>query len=156
MNKILTKAALVLFAFSALAETFPSDTFWTPLSLDTTAQTKELEITYPIPYSAKWAYGDYDRTITITATQVGDTNSTTAASYTILTSSQEETGSYAWNYTLIDPEILPRGVAYTLNYKIFDGDDVFETKISEASVILVPEASTSLLALLLLSLIKRK
>ena len=86
----------------------PSDTNWSDLDyLDTTGENKELLPTYPIPYSAKWAENDYDRTFAMSAEDVDS-----EFSYEIEEFAEEEEGTYAWDYTEIPASELPRGTMY--------------------------------------------
>ena len=130
----------------------PSDTDWSNLDLDTTGQTKELLPTYPIPYSAKWAENDYDRTFALSAEDVDG-----EISYAIEEFAEEAEGTYAWNYTGVPASDLPRGATYKLSYAIKNGETVYDSQLSAASVTLLPEPSVTLVLLVLgLSVLRRK
>ena len=130
----------------------PSDTDWSNLDLDTTGQTKELLPTYPIPYSAKWAENDYDRTFALSAEDVDG-----EISYAIEEFAEEAEGTYTWNYTGVPASDLPRGATYKLSYTIKNGETVYDSQQSVASVTLLPEPSVALMLLVLgLSVLRRK
>ena len=130
----------------------PSDTDWSNLDLDTTGQTKELLPTYPIPYSAKWAENDYDRTFALSAEDVDG-----EISYAIEEFAEEAEGTYAWNYTLAPESELPRGTTYKLSYVIKNGATVFASQLSVASVTLLPEPCVALvLTFFGLAILRRK
>ena len=132
----------------------PSDTIWQDFELDTTGQTKELLPTYPIPYSAKWAENDYDRTFALSAEEVDG-----EVSYDIAEFAEETEGNYAWDYTDVPASELPRGTTYKLSYAIknSDGSTTFDSQLSVASVTLLPEPSVILvLTVLGLSILRRK
>ena len=139
--------------FEAVTESdIPSDTIWSDLDLDTTGQTKELLPSYPIPYSAKWAENDYDRTFALSAEEVGG-----AVSYSIAEFAEEEEGTYAWNYTLVPASELPRGATYKLSYVIKNDETVFDSQLSAASVTLLPEPCVALvLTFFGLAILRRK
>ena len=146
---------LLLTTISVVADpVIPSDTDWSNLDyLDTTGQTKELLPTYPIPYSAKWAENDYDRTFAMSAEEDGG-----EFSYAIEEFAEEEEGNYAWDYTDVPASELPRGTTYKLSYVIKNGEGTpFDTQLSVASVTLLPEPSVILvLTVLGLSILRRK
>ena len=140
-------------ALNLLADTdVPADTSWSSLDLDTTGETRDLLPTYPIPYSAKWATADYDRTFSMSAESTALANP-----YEIETFGQEEEGTYQWNYTEVSAEDLPRGAEYTLAYTIKQGETVVDTQDSVASVTLLPEPCFALvLTILGLAILRRK
>ena len=131
----------------------PSDTDWSNLDyLDTTGQTKELLPTYPIPYSAKWAENDYDRTFAMSAEEVDG-----EITYDIEEFAEEEEGTYAWDYTGVPASELPRGTTYKLSYVIKNDTTVYDSQLSVAAVTLLPEPSVVLAFLVLgLSVLRRK
>ena len=153
----LATTLLLLSSFTTInvmADTvIPSDTIWQDFELDTTGQTKELLPSYPIPYSAKWAENDYDRTFALSAEEVDG-----EISYDIEEFAEEEEGNYAWDYTDVPASELPRGTTYKLSYVIKNGEGTpFDTQLSVASVTLLPEPSVILvLTVLGLSILRRK
>ena len=153
-NYAFMTAAVILLAIGCLFADAgaPDDTSWSPLTLDTTGETKNLSPTYPIPYSAKWATNNYDRTFCLSAEVVDE-----AVSYDIQEFQEEEEGVYTWDFTEIPPSELPRGVAYKLSYKIRNGAIVFDEKLSAVSVKLLPEPGFAfVLAVFGLSFLRRK
>ena len=157
MKKIFFLAATLLLlgsltTINVMADTVPSDTIWQDFELDTTGQTKELLPTYPIPYSAKWAENDYDRTFALSAEEVDG-----EVTYDIEEFAEEEEGNYAWDYTDVPASELPRGTTYKLSYVIKNGSTTFDSQLSVASVTLLPEPSVILvLTVLGLSVLRRK
>ena len=156
MKKIFFLAVtLFLFGQLVLADPdIPTETIWADLDyLDTTGQTKDLLPTYPIPYSAKWAEGEYGRIFSMSAEDVDS-----EFSYAIETFGVEEEGTYAWDYTEVAASDLPRGATYKLSYKIQNTSAViFDEQLSVASVTLLPEPCAALvLALLGLVIFRRK
>ena len=151
----LATTLLLLGSFTTInvmADTVPSDTIWSDLDLDTTGQTKNLLPTYPIPYSAKWAENDYDRTFALSAEDVNG-----EVSYNIAEFAEEEKGTYTWNYTLVPASELPRGATYKLSYVIKNDETVFDSQLSAASVTLLPEPSVVLvLTVLGMAILRRK
>ena len=153
----LATTLLLLSSFTTInvVADVPPETDWSELDyLDTTGQTKELLPTYPIPYSAKWAENDYDRTFALSAEDVES-----EFSYDIKEFAEEEEGTYAWDYTEIPASELPRGTMYKLSYVIknSDGSTTFDSQLSAASVTLLPEPSVILvLTVLGLSILIRK
>ena len=130
----------------------------------------EVKPTDSISYSAKWALNGqgFNRKITLYTVDQGENSilsffspSTSSAgdTYTIMTSAVEGEGTYQWDYSEVDPGVLPRGDSYTLNYSIFDNDDqstVFQNVTGVATITITPEPSLALLALLVFGLISRK
>ena len=154
MQKLFLFFVAMGFCTLLLAEpVIPSDTDWSDLDyLDTTGQTKELLPTYPIPYSAKWAESDYDRTFVMSAEEVGG-----EISYDIEEFAEEAEGTYAWDYTEVPASELPRGTTYKLSYVIKNGETVYDSQLSVASVTLLPEPSVVLAFLVLgFSVLRRK
>ena len=150
----LAATLLLLTTINVVADpVIPSDTNWSDLDyLDTTGQTKELLPTYPIPYSAKWAENDYDRTFAMSAESVDG-----EISYNIEEFAEEEEGTHAWDYTEVPASDLPRGTTYKLSYVIKNGETVYDSQQSVASVTLLPEPSVILvLTVLGLSILRRK
>ena len=131
----------------------PSGTGWAVLDyLDTTGKTKELLPSYPIPYSAKWAEGEYGRIFSMSAEDVDS-----EFSYSIKTFGVEEEGTYTWDYTGVPASELPRNAKYKLYYVIKNGETVYDSQPSVASVTLLPEPSVILvLTVLGLSILRRK
>ena len=157
MKKIFFLAATLLLlgsltTINVMADTVPSGTIWSDLDLDTTGQTKELLPTYPIPYSAKWAENDYDRTFALSAESVDGEISCEIEEF-----AEEEEGTYAWDYTDVPASELPRGTTYKLYYEIKNGETVFDSQLSAASVTLLPEPGVVLvLTILGLAILRRK
>ena len=153
----LATTLLLLSSFTTInvVADVPPETDWSELDyLDTTGQTKELLPTYPIPYSAKWAENDYDRTFALSAEEVDG-----EVTYDIEEFAEEEEGTYAWDYTEVPAGDLPRGTMYKLSYVIknSDGSTTFDSQLSAASVTLLPEPSVILvLTVLGLSILRRK
>lgn len=130
----------------------------------------EVKPTDRISYSAKWALNGqgFNRKITLYTVDQGENSilsffspSTSSAgdTYTIMTSAVEGEGTYQWDYSEVDPGVLPRGDSYTLNYSIFDNDDqstVFQNVTGVATITITPEPSLAILALLVFGLISRK
>lgn len=130
----------------------------------------EVKPTDRISYSAKWALNGqgFNRKITLYTVDQGENSilsffspSTSSAgdTYTIMTSAVEGEGTYQWDYSEVDPGVLPRGDSYTLNYSIFDDDNpstVFEAYTGVSTITITPEPSLALLALLVFGLISRK
>ena len=123
-------------------EVWPSST-----SIDTLeiapGKTLTLLPTDNITYGTQWASG-YDRKITLMATidsydtsgfSILDTNNP----YEFFTSGEEESGTYAWDYTKVDPSVLPRDAIYTLTYSIYDDNTTFATNDSVVKVAILPE-----------------
>ena len=143
-----------------LSGELPEEAAWSPtFDLDTintsSGGTIQLLTTDSIAYSAKWAVG-YDRQITLTiAPKTGV--SSLGQGIEILTGDVEEEGSYAWDYSVIDPSILPRSGQYSLSYTIFDDDTVFADYTAQATITLVPEPAAAICLLFMAALfIKRK
>lgn len=131
----------------------PSDVSWSALTLDTTGNTKKLLPTYPIPYSAKWATNDYDRSFSLSAVDVDDVS----FNYAVNTFAEEGEGAYAWDYSNVPLSELPRDATYRLAYTIGKNAVVFDGKRSAVSVKLLPEPGlTFLLAVSGLTLLRRK
>ena len=158
MKKIFFLAATLLLlgsftTINVMADTVPSDTIWSDLDLDTTGETKELLPTYPIPQSAKWAENGYDRTFTMSAEEVDG-----EISYYIDTFTEEEEGTYTWDYTGVPASDLPRNATYKLYYVIKNGEGTtVDTQLSAASVTLLPEPSVVLvLTILGIAILRRK
>ena len=106
-------------------------------------KTIELLPTDSITYSTKWAFG-YDRKITLAATSDGYVTSGFSISdannaYEFFTSGEEESGTYVWNYTKVDPTVLPRDAIYALTYRIYDDNKTFATEDAVVNVTIVPE-----------------
>ncbi|MBP5626686.1 hypothetical protein J6X96_00760 [bacterium] len=153
MKKLLL-LTVALAAAALLADSAPEGTVWSGLDLDTTSQTRALTPTYPIPYSTDWVKGQYDKSISVSVEQ---TDETPGAAFDLLTTAGEETGTYAWDYTSLDPEELPRTGTYSLKYRIFKGSTTYASGVSEASVTVLPEPGTLLfaLSLMLCAFVKR-
>ena len=150
----LATTLLLLTTINVVADpVIPSDTDWSELDyLDTTGETKELLPTYPIPYSAKWAENDYDRTFAMSAEDVDS-----EFSYDIEEFAQEAEGTYTWDYTGVPASELPRGTTYKLSYVIKNDTTVYDSQLSVASVTLLPEPGVILvLTVLGLSVLRRK
>ena len=118
-------------------------------------ETLTLLPTDSITYNTKWVYG-YDRKITLTATidsyvtsgfSILDTNN----AYEFFTSGEEESGAYVWDYTKVDPAVLPREAIYTLSYSIYDDETTFATRESVVKIAILPEPGL-ILGLVLLAL----
>ena len=128
----------------------------------------EVKPTDSISYSAKWALNGqgFNRKITLYTVDQGASGilsffaaNNAGDTYTIMTSAVEGEGTYQWDYSEVDPGVLPRGDSYTLNYSIFDSDDdstVFEAVTGVTTITITPEPSLALMALLLFGLISRK
>ena len=131
----------------------PYETAWSdPVYLDTTGQPRALLPTYPIPYSAKWAENDYDRTFSFSAEKAEG-----GVSYPIEEFAPEAEGAYVWNYTAIPESDLPRGASYYLSYVIKNGATVYVSQVSAAEVTLLPEPCVALvLTVLGLAILRRK
>ena len=143
-----------LTTFGVIADPdIPEGAAWSDqVYLDTTGQTKALLPTYPIPYSAKWAENDYDRTFSLSAKKVEG-----EVSYPIEDFAQEAEGAYVWDYSEIPETDLPRGATYKLSYVIKNGSTTFDSQLSVASVTLLPEPSVILvLTVLGLAILRRK
>ena len=156
MKKIsfLAVTLLVLATINVAADpVIPSDTDWSDLDyLDTTGQTKELLPTYPIPYSAKWAENDYDRTFAMSAEDVDS-----EFSYDIEEFAEEAEGTYVWDYVEVPASELPRGATYKLSYVIKNGTTIYDSQLSVASITLLPEPGVALMFFVLgLSILRRK
>ena len=152
----LATTLLLLSSFTTInvVADVPPETGWADLDfLDTTGKTKELLPTYPIPQSAKWAENGYDRTFTMSAEEVDG-----EISYYIDTFTEEEEGTYTWDYTGVPASELPRNATYKLYYVIKNGKGTtVDTQQSVASVTLLPEPSVVLVLLVLgLSVLRRK
>ena len=159
MKKFFFLAATLLLlgsltTFGVIADPdIPEGAAWSdPIHLDTTGQTKALLPTYPIPYSAKWAENKYDRTFAFSAEKVEG-----GVSYPIEEFAQEAEGTYVWDYSEIPETDLPRGTSYNLYYVIKNGTTVYDSQVSTASVILLPEPCVALvLTVLGLAILRRK
>lgn len=130
----------------------------------------EVKPTDNISYSAKWALNGqgFNRKITLYTVDQGENSilsffspstSSVGDTYTIMTSAVEGEGTYQWDYSEVDPGVLPRGDSYTINYSIFDNDDqstVFQNVTGVATITITPEPSLAVLALLVFGLISRK
>ena len=116
-------------------------------SIDTrniaSGQTLLLLPTDNITYSTQWSFG-YDRKITLTAIPNGNSTSgfsilDTNNPYEFFTSGEEESGTYAWDYTKIDPQVLPRDDLYTLSYSVHDDETTFATEDAIVNIAILPE-----------------
>lgn len=129
----------------------------------------EIKPNTSISYSAKWASSGngFNRKITLYTVDQGESsvlsffaaNSNAGETYEIMTSEVEGEGAYQWDYSEVDPAVLPRGDSYTLNYTIFDDDNpstVFEAYTGVSTFTITPEPSFALLGLLLFGLFSRK
>ena len=137
-----------LVCYVVISSSEPEPTIWSSeFSFDSlniaSGQTLLLLPTDNITYSTQWAFG-YDRKITLTATPNGNSTSgfstsDLASSYEFFTSGVEKSGTYAWDYTKIDPQVLPRDVLYTFTYSIYDGETTFATEDAIVNIAILPE-----------------
>ncbi|MBO7435019.1 formylglycine-generating enzyme family protein [bacterium] len=102
-------------------------------------KTLELAPTDALTYSTKWADGE-NRQVTILATAQDP--------YTVMTSGVEAEGSYVWNYTSVDPAVLPRNASYTLSYTITTNGVPIAVEQAESTIKLTPEPALFFLAIL--------
>lgn len=68
-----------------------------------------------------------------------------------MTSGVEAEGSYVWNYTSVDPAVLPRNANYTLSYTITTNGVPIATEQAESTIKLTPEPAFSFSRSLLFS-----
>lgn len=151
--------------YVTLSENTAAEADWSePFALDNVSvNASELVLPDPaqIVYSAKWAAG-YDRSVVIRITEKEEENacsiSSVPAAYTIYTSDAdaEEEGTYDWDYTSVDPNVLPRNGSYKLSYTVYSGDTIFETENAAADIKLLPEPGVLCLAVLSLLLSMRR
>lgn len=137
---------VVLFcaAMSLRAVEVPAGAVWSSeFSLDNynvaPGKTLELQPTDALTYSTQWADGE-NRQVTLLATAQDP--------YTIMTSDVEAEGSDVWNYTSVDPSVLPRNATYTLSYTIFSGETVLDTKEADSKITITPEPALFFFAIL--------
>jgi formylglycine-generating enzyme required for sulfatase activity len=146
INRSLTVAALLCSALLCAGVEVPAGAVWSSdFSLDNynvaPGKTLELKPTDALTYSTKWADGE-NRQVTILATAQDP--------YTVMTSGVEAEGSYVWNYTSVDPAVLPRNANYTLSYTITTNGVPIATEQAESTIKLTPEPAFFLLSLLAL------
>ena len=154
-----------LVCYVAIASSEPEPTVWSSeFSFDSlniaSGKTLLLLPTDYIIYSTQWAFG-YDRKITLTATPNG--NSTSGVSildtnnpYEFFTSGEEETGAYVWDYTQVDPAVLPRESSYTFSYNIHDSSRTFATENAVVNITILPEPGLILgFALMILGVLRK-
>ena len=141
---IISAAALFCAAVSLNAVEVPEGAVWSSeFSLDNynvaPGKTLELQPTDALTYSTQWADGE-NRQVTLLATAQDP--------YTIMTSDVEAEGSDVWNYTSVDPSVLPRNATYTLSYTIFSGETVLDTKEADSKITITPEPALFFFAIL--------
>ena len=143
---ITSAVVLCCAAMSLVAVEVPAGAVWSSdFDLDNynvaPGKTLELAPTDALTYSTKWADGE-NRQVTILATAQDP--------YTVMTSGVEAEGSYVWNYTSVDPAVLPRNANYTLSYTITTNGVPIATEQAESTIKLTPEPAFFLLSLLAL------
>ena len=141
---IISAAALFCAAVSLNAVEVPAGAVWSSdFDLDNynvaPGKTLELAPTDALTYSTKWADGE-NRQVTILATAQDP--------YTVMTSGVEAEGSYVWNYTSVDPAVLPRNASYTLSYTITTNGVPIAVEQAESTIKLTPEPALFFLAIL--------
>ena len=155
-----------LVCYVAIASSEPEPTVWSSeFSFDSlniaSGKTLLLLPTDNITYSTQWAFG-HNRKITLTATPNGNSTSgfsilDTNNPYEFFTSGEEETGTYAWDYTKIDPQVLPRDDLYTLSYRVHDDETTFATEDAIVNIAILPEPGLILgFALLALGILRKR
>ena len=105
--------------------------------------TLELDSPASIIYSTDWIEG-YDRSMKIQLTEKEPSGpsilSVPSEPYTVFTSEGEEKGDYSWDYSGVDPTVLPRNTSYILTYTVYSDDGtVFGTETATAAINLLPE-----------------
>ena len=141
---IISAAALFCAAVRLNAVEVPAGAVWSSdFDLDNynvaPGKTLELAPTDALTYSTKWADGE-NRQVTILATAQDP--------YTVMTSGVEAEGSYVWNYTSVDPAVLPRNASYTLSYTITTNGVPIAVEQAESTIKLTPEPALFFLAIL--------
>ena len=120
--------------------------------------TLELDTPAKITYSTDWIVG-YERNVKIQITEKESSEpgifSASVEPYTLFTSSGEDQGDYSWDYSGVDPAVLPRNASYSLTYTVYNGDTVFGSENASATINLVPEPGVFFFFALAMLLIKR-
>ncbi|MBR5624084.1 hypothetical protein IKW72_03630 [bacterium] len=128
-------------------------------NVSVSADTLLLDSPANITYSTDWIEG-YDRSMTIQLVEKESSGpsvfSLSSEPYTVFTSEGEEKGDYSWDYSHVDPTVLPRNTSYILTYTVY-GDDgtVFGTETATAAITLLPEPGFALLLALAVIVLKR-
>ena len=143
------------------------NTAWSESSnLDTVSvssgKSLELQPNDAIRYSTKWVNG-YDRKITLFVRELASTSGfsffSTGDTTTVYESSGDEEGAYVWNYTQVDPSVLPRNASYSLNYSVTDKNNGYEFGSSQAlaTITITPEPSVLFgFAALILAMLRKR
>ena len=128
-------------------------------NVSVSADTLELDSPASITYSTDWIEG-YDRSVKIQLAEKQSSGpsifSAESEPYTVFTSEGEEKGDYSWDYSGVDPAVLPRNTSYILTYTVYSDDGtVFGTETATAAINLLPEPGFALLLALALIVLKR-
>ncbi|MBR5901192.1 hypothetical protein IKZ40_02460 [bacterium] len=128
-------------------------------NVSVSADTLTLDSPASITYSTDWIEG-YDRSMTIQLVEKGSSGpsvfSVPSEPYTVFTSEGEENGDYSWDYSGVDPTVLPRNTSYLLTYTVYSEDGtVFGTETATATINLLPEPGFGLVFALALIVLKR-
>ncbi|MBO4553103.1 hypothetical protein J5754_01690 [bacterium] len=148
--------------YVTLSEDTSVETNWSDdFKLDNVSVSKDtLELDSPasITYSTDWIEG-YDRSVKIQLVEKESSGpsifSVPSEPYTVFTSEGEEKGDYSWDYSGVDPTVLPRNTSYLLTYTVYSDDGtVFGTETATAAINLLPEPGFMLIFALALIVLK--
>ena len=128
-------------------------------NVSVSADTLTLDSPTSITYSTDWIEG-YDRSMMIQLVEKESSEpsvfSVPSEPYTVFTSEGEEKGDYNWDYSHVDPAVLPRNTSYILTYTVYSDDGtVFGTETATAAINLLPEPGFALLLALAFIVLKR-
>ena len=128
-------------------------------NVSVSADTMTLDTPASITYSTDWIEG-YDRSMKIQLVEKESSApsifSVPSEPYTVFTSEGEEKGDYSWDYSGVDPTVLPRNTSYLLTYTVYSEDGtVFGTETATAAINLLPEPGFALIFALALIVLKR-
>ena len=128
-------------------------------NVSVSADTLLLDSPANITYSTDWIEG-YDRSVKIQLVEKESSGpsifSLSSEPYTVFTSEGEEKGDYSWDYSHVDPTVLPRNTSYILTYTVYSDDGtVFGTETATAAITLLPEPGFALLLAFAIIVLKR-